>query len=264
MRLRVVVLAVLTAALSVYVPASWDRLLAGALPLDASGGVPRFRLPAARAAAAPALQGAILGIPAPVSAGSLIAGTFDDATGHSSQSHLIYAANSRVWWLFTLTSAADSEGGTNHVIKAFRSSGPDLATATWIAAGDSPAAASGSPNGSLGGGRSLGIAYLNNSPVDVVHADISMAFDGQDGRTGHIRAVVTGTTITWAGWNFFPPPRGRCRGRTRSASPPARRFTPADRSFSRKSTQTRGGRTTRIPARRGSAAFPCRRSSTAR
>ncbi len=68
---------------------------------------------------------------------------------------------------------------------------------------DSPAVPAGSPNQSLGGGRSLGIAYLNNSPVDVIHADISMAFDGQDGRTGHIRAVVTGTSITWASWNFF-------------------------------------------------------------
>jgi hypothetical protein len=58
----------------------------------------------------------------------------------------------------------------------------------------------------LGGGRSLGVAYLNNSPVDVIHADISMAFDGQDGRTGHIRAVVTGTSITWASWNFFDEP----------------------------------------------------------
>jgi hypothetical protein len=92
------------------------------------------------------------------------------------------------------------------VVKAFRSSGPDLATATWIAAADSPPAAAASVNSFLGGGRSLGIAYLNNGPVDVIHADISMAFDGQDGRTGHVRAVVTGTSITWASWKYFDEP----------------------------------------------------------
>jgi len=142
----------------------------------------------------------------PVTLGNQIAGTFDDATGHSAQSHLVYAVNSRVWWLFTLTSDADSEGGSNHIVKAFRSSGPDLATATWVAASDIPPAAAGGPNQSMGGGRALGVAYVNNSPVDVIHADISMAFDGQDGRTGHIRAVVTGTSITWSTWNFFDEP----------------------------------------------------------
>src|SRR5689334_22804796 len=74
-------------------------------------------------------------IPAgPVTIGDHVAGSFPDATGHSAQSHLVYAANSRTWWLFTLTSTADAEGGSNHIVKAFRSSGPDLATATWIAA----------------------------------------------------------------------------------------------------------------------------------
>ncbi len=144
--------------------------------------------------------------PAPMTVGSQIAGTFGDATGHSAQSHLVYAANSRVWWLFTLTSAADSEGGSNHVVKSFRSSGPDLATATWIAGADSPAVPAGSPNQFMGGGRSLGIAYLDNSPLDVIHADISMAFDGQDGRTGHIRAVVTATSIAWESWDLFDEP----------------------------------------------------------
>jgi hypothetical protein len=139
----------------------------------------------------------------PVQIGDFVAGTFRDATGHSAQSHLVYATNSRVWWLFTLTSNADTEGSSTHVIKSFRSSGPDLATATWTAGADSPALPAGSPNQSLGGGRSLGIAYLNNNPTDVIHADVSMAFDGQDGRTGHVRAVVTGTSITWSSWNIF-------------------------------------------------------------
>ena len=156
--------------------------------------------------AAAAGAGATQSLATPVTVGSQSAGSFDDATGHSAQSHLVYAANSKVWWLFTLTSAGDAQGGSNHIVKAFHSSGPDLTVATWIAAADSPGAASGSPNGSLAGGRSLGIAYVNNAPVDVVHADISMAFDGQDGRTSHIRAVVTGTTITWSTWDFFDEP----------------------------------------------------------
>ena len=145
-------------------------------------------------------------VASPVTTGDHVAGSFADASGHSAQSHLIYAVNSRVWWLFTLSSTADAQGGSNHVVKAFRSSGPDLGTATWIAAGDSPPAASGTPNGFLGGGRSLGIAYIDNNPVDVIHADVSMAFDGQDGRTGHIRAVVTGTEIAWSSWNYVDEP----------------------------------------------------------
>jgi PASTA domain-containing protein len=144
--------------------------------------------------------------PAPITVGDLVAGSFSDATGHSAQSHLVYAVNSQVWWLFTLTSASDAEGGSNHIVKSFRSSGPDLATATWIPGADSPAAVAGSPNQFLGGGRSLGVAYLANGTVDVIHADISMAFDGQNGRTGHIRAVVTGTSIKWESWNFFDEP----------------------------------------------------------
>ena len=50
------------------------------------------------------------------------------------------AANAGVWWLFTLTSAADSAGGSNHIVKAYRSSGADLTTAVWTAAADSPGA----------------------------------------------------------------------------------------------------------------------------
>src|SRR5207237_7740370 len=120
----------------------------------------------------------------PVAIGDQIAGSFGDATGHSAQSHLVYAVNSRVWWLFTLTSTADSEGGTNHVVKTFRSSCPDLATATCIAVADSPAAAAASANAFMEGGFALGIAYLGYIPIDYIHAGMSMAFDGQEGRTG--------------------------------------------------------------------------------
>jgi Bacterial Ig domain len=142
---------------------------------------------------------------APVKVGSLGAGTFADATGHSAQSHLVYAANTSVWWLFTLTSAADDPGGTNHLVKAYRSSGADLATAVWTAAADSPrasASAGFAPNGFMGGGRALGIAYINNAPNDIVHAEVALAADGQDGITGHIRARLTATGIAWESWNY--------------------------------------------------------------
>ena len=144
----------------------------------------------------------------PIKIGNQIAGTFADATGHSGQSHLVYAANAGVWWLFTLTSTADSPGGSNHIVKAYRSSGADLATAVWTAALDSPgASASGGgaylPNGSMGGGRALGVAYVNNAPTDVVHAEVAMAYNGQDGLTAHIRARLTATGITWESWNYF-------------------------------------------------------------
>src|SRR4051812_7432711 len=210
MRFRFLGPAAFIAALSLSVPVTSGALLTGQWPsvlpsrdvvwhslVPLIGGTP------ATAAVKTAAAGAAA---TPVTIGTQIAGSFGDATGHSAQSHLVYAANSKVWWLFTLTSAADAQGGSNHIVKAYHSSGPDLTTATWVAAADSPGAASGSPNGSLAGGRSLGVAYVNNSPVDVIHADISMAFDGQDGRTGHIRGVVTGTTITWSTWNFFDEP----------------------------------------------------------
>src|SRR3954451_24461641 len=142
----------------------------------------------------------------PAIVGAHIAGTFSDASGHSAQSHLVYAARAGVWWLFTLTSAADSIGGSNHVVKAYRSSTSDLATATWLAAADSPGAAvSASTNCvscSMGGGRALGVVSLNEGGVDVVHAEMAMAADGQNGLTAHIRATVTATAITWEAWNY--------------------------------------------------------------
>ena len=56
-------------------------------------------------------------VTAPVKIGNQIAGTFSDATGHSGQSHLVYAPNASVWWLFTLSSANDC---------ARQPQGPDL------------------------------------------------------------------------------------------------------------------------------------------
>ena len=54
----------------------------------------------------------------------------------------------------------------------------------------------------MGSGRALGIAYVNNAPDDVIHAEVALAADGQDGITGHIRARLTATSITWERWNY--------------------------------------------------------------
>ena len=146
----------------------------------------------------------------PVTVGAQAAGSFGDASGHSAQSHLVYAPNSGVWWLFTLTSAADSAGGANHIVKAYRSSSSDLATATWTAATDSPGATTTVTTGCvscfMGGGRALGVAYMNVGGVDVVHAEVAFAADGQDGLTAHIRATLTATTIAWESWNYHDEP----------------------------------------------------------
>src|SRR4051812_49952169 len=80
-------------------------------------------------------------IAAPTAVGVQIAGTFSDASGHSAQSHLVYAAQAGVWWLFTLTSAADSIGGADHIVKADRASTSHPATATRAAAAPRPGGA---------------------------------------------------------------------------------------------------------------------------
>jgi hypothetical protein len=201
-------------------PVRWRRIFAAAAlalgsvtldigPASASKALSRLS-PVRNVVSARAFASQNPASPAPMAIGSRIAGTFADATGHSAQSHLVHAANSRVWWLFTLTSAADSRGGSNHVVKAYRSSGSNLATATWTPAADSPRVpASASVNcGScyMGGGRALGVAYINNAPTDAVHAEIAMASDGLNGLTGHIRATVTATSITWESWNYHDEP----------------------------------------------------------
>jgi uncharacterized protein YidB (DUF937 family) len=142
----------------------------------------------------------------PTVVGANVPGTFGDASGHSAQSHLVFASASATWWVFTLTSFADSQGGTNHIVKSFYSSGPDLATATWVSAQDSPPAAAGQCCQFMGSGRALAIAYLNNNGSDVIHAEVAMAADGGNGRTAHIRATVGRNSITWAPWTYFDEP----------------------------------------------------------
>ena len=137
----------------------------------------------------------------PTRIGSLIAGGFNDATGHSGQSHLVYAANAGVWWLFTLSSAHDSVA--DHTVRSYYSSGPDLATATWTAAAPSPhlANAGFATDSVFAGGRSLGAAVLSIGGADYAHLFASTAFDGQVASNGHIRARLGASTIEWGAWN---------------------------------------------------------------
>jgi hypothetical protein len=140
-----------------------------------------------------------LAVPTPI--GSLIAGSFNDATGHSAQSHLVYAPNAGVWWLFTLSSAHDVL--RDHTVRSYVSSGPNLATATWSAATSSPdlGNAGGSTDSVFAGGRSLGAAVVSIAGIDYAHLFASAAFDGQVSSNGHIRARLGATSITWEAWN---------------------------------------------------------------
>src|SRR3954451_5517652 len=108
----------------------------------------------------------------PAIVGAHIAGGFADASGHSAQSHLVYAANAGVWWLFTLMSTADAAGGSAHIVKAYHSSSADLAAATWIAPGGSPGAAASASSNCVScyicGGRVPNVAYVNAAGADVV------------------------------------------------------------------------------------------------
>lgn len=147
-----------------------------------------------------------------VKIGTTIAGTYQDGPGHINQSHLIYAANAGIWWLFTTNSVADVAGNPGtHTLDAYYSSSSDLMTATWTKATSSPnlnAASSGVStvfNGGIGGGRSMGCCYVNNasgSNKDLVYIYASLFYVGgsQNSFNGLIRAVVTANTITWGNW----------------------------------------------------------------
>src|SRR6185436_16928329 len=77
----------------------------------------------------------------PVRVGAQAAGSFADATGHSGQSHLVYAANAGVWWLFTLTSPPH-RGSPPATVPAHRSPPDSRPTASWAAAARSASSTS--------------------------------------------------------------------------------------------------------------------------
>jgi hypothetical protein len=139
--------------------------------------------------------------PSPIKVGTTIAGTFNDATGHSGQSHLVYAPNAGVWWLFTLSSEHDTIG--DRTVQSYVSNGPNLATASWTAQTVSPTLpnANFATDSKLAGGRSLGVALRSIGGADYAHVFASAAFDGQTSSNGHIRAQLGTTSITWETWD---------------------------------------------------------------
>lgn len=100
------------------------------------------------------------------------------ATGQGSQAHLIYATNSGRWWLFYLSSTAT-------LATAYSSD-----FATWTAGGTKALAHVHSSEG-----QNLSVAYANISSTDVVH--IAISYESSNGSSGHIRATISGTTITF-------------------------------------------------------------------
>jgi hypothetical protein len=162
-------------------------------------------------------------VASPVKIGTTIGGTFSDATGHSGQSHLVFAPNANVWWLFTLSSAHDALG--DRTVQSYVSSGPDLATATWSAKAVSPTLgnANSATSSVLAGGRSLGVAVRSISGVDYAHVFVSAAFDGQTSSNGHSRATLGATTISWGAWNNpgSPNTASEWQGPLNSGNPPS-------------------------------------------
>ena len=160
---------------------------------------------------------------APTKVGSLVAGTFNDATGHSAQSHLVYAPNAGVWWLFTLSSAHDSFA--DHTVLSYFSNGPNLAGATWTAAAPSPhlANAGFATDAVFAGGRSLGAAVLSIAGSDYAHLFASTAFDGQVASNGHIRARLGANAIEWGAWDNpgSPNAASQWQGPPNSGNPPS-------------------------------------------
>jgi Big-like domain-containing protein len=160
----------------------------------------------------------------PAKIGTTIAGTFNDATGHSGQSHMAFAPNANVWWMFTLSSTSDALG--NRRVQTYASSGPDLATATWSLKTASPTLGNvgGATSSVLAGGRSLGVAVRSISGVDYAHVFISAAFDGQTSSNGHIRAQLGASTITWpVAWDNpgSPNTASEWQGPLNSGNPPS-------------------------------------------
>ena len=140
--------------------------------------------------------------PTPVKIGTSIGGTFNDVTGHSGQSHLVFSPNNNRWFLFTLSSAHDTLG--DRTVQAYASSGPDLATATWAPAASSPTLgnANFATSSVFAGGRSMAVALRTIGSIDYVHVFASSAFDGQASSNGHIRAQLGPASVTWAAsWN---------------------------------------------------------------
>jgi Tfp pilus assembly major pilin PilA len=112
---------------------------------------------------------------------SVTGATGAQASGNSTQRHLVYAVHSATWWAFWVDPA------TPTILRSAHST--DLQT--WTAAGTQTLA---NAIGNTADGRYMSVAYASISGTDVVHVICSCAsITGFD-----VRGVLTATTVTWA------------------------------------------------------------------
>ena len=110
------------------------------------------------------------------------AGTVPDAPGRGQGSHLFYAVNTGYWWCFYYTSTSATTLYAKYSADLVTWNTPTNNTVTLTRT-----------NNSLG--VQLGVTYANISSTDVVH--IGYISSGGTSYQQHIRATLSGTTITW-------------------------------------------------------------------
>ena len=105
-----------------------------------------------------------------------------DATGTPHSGHLFYAVNSARWWFIYVRPA------TPTILRSAWSTDllawTDDATATLAQ--------------SVGKGTDLVAAYRNIAATDVLHVGYSVKLSNTDRRHYHLRATISGSTLTWA------------------------------------------------------------------
>lgn len=121
------------------------------------------------------------GVPGPGGIASAL-----DVTGHASQGHIFYAENSARWW------AVWHEAGT--LLSAWST---DLVSWTQGSPFTLARTLSYVPITGTADGANLGVSYTNIAGNDVVHLALHSAVAALDKRLSHIRAVISGTSITY-------------------------------------------------------------------
>lgn len=110
-------------------------------------------------------------------------GTYTDGPGMAQQPHLFYAENTGLWWAFTYSSAS-----SGNIVARYS---PDLGN--WFAPTNSTFFQA---HANQGHAKQMGLDYANIAGVDVVHFNLAY-FTGTNDFTTHLRATLSGTTITW-------------------------------------------------------------------
>lgn len=109
------------------------------------------------------------------------AGTAVAPSGRPSQSHLIYAENAALWWLFWV------DGGSQTTLRT--ASSPD--GVTWTTRGTLTLSSS------QDRGSNFAVAYKNISSTDVVMIGLNYYVSATQQRVRYVRATISSTTITF-------------------------------------------------------------------